>query len=78
MQTSKRSHGPESDNHHDHETDFFSSSGGPYIYEHGKLKQKSDDHELKETLSQIHEKIRMDNEHYAIELIFEVATGHHN
>ena len=77
MQKSQKPHEPETE-HHDHEDSYFSSNGGPYIYEHGSLKQKTDvDPKIKEARLH-HENIRMDNEHYEIELIFEVAANNHN
>lgn len=62
---------------HQHHVDFFDSDAGPFIYDHGKLRQ-SVDHEPHETKKHHSEFVRMDDEHYEVSIVFDVATTHHN
>ena len=55
----------------------FSSLNGPYVYEKGTLKQEITQVEIKRESNELAE-IRMDNEYYQIEVIFEVAMSMHN
>jgi hypothetical protein len=70
----------QTDKEHDGgKTEFFNSNGGPYIYDHGTLKQSQDrEKELREHEMHEHQKIRMDKHHYEIEVVFEVAATVHN
>lgn len=67
------------EDHDENTRAFMNSNGGPYIYDHGKLKQSADiEQELKDHEMDCHSNIRMDNHHYEIEVIFEVAATAHN
>ena len=69
---------PETDqkNYHQH-VEFFDSDAGPFIYDNGKLRQ-SVDHEPHEVQKHHNEFVRMDDEHYEVSIVFDVATTHHN
>ena len=59
----------------------FQSTAGPYIYEKGDLRQPQGESKViteKETQDPEIGLIRMDDEYYAIEIVFEVAMTEHN
>ena len=58
----------------------FQSSNGPYTYENGSLKQPNTQliHDVSKQEDPEQGKIRMDQEYYQLEVVFEVAATSHN
>ena len=61
-------------------SDNFQSSNGPYTYEKGNLRQPSSEiiYDVSKAEDPEQGKIRMDQEYYQLEVVFEVAASSHN